>query len=134
MKWTFLALIVAQTAHSIEEYATHLYNVLAPARFVSSLVSTDLALGFAIANAALISFGVACFFGPIVHGARYAAAIAWGWAVLELMNGGMHIGWASIAHAYRPGVATAPLLFAIAATLAWQLARTRSRETPRAIA
>ena len=35
----FLFLILAQAAHSIEEYVSKLYEVFAPARFVSSLVS-----------------------------------------------------------------------------------------------
>ena len=35
----FLLLILAQAAHSIEEYVSKLYEVFAPARFVSSLVS-----------------------------------------------------------------------------------------------
>jgi len=35
----FLCLILAQGAHSIEEYVTRLYVVFPPARFVSSLVS-----------------------------------------------------------------------------------------------
>ena len=46
----FLALIIAQAAHSIEEYAFRLFDVLAPARFISGLLSDDLARGFAIAN------------------------------------------------------------------------------------
>ena len=46
----FLFLILAQGAHSIEEYATRLYEVFAPARFVSGLISNDLALGFLIFN------------------------------------------------------------------------------------
>jgi hypothetical protein len=40
----FLFLILTQGAHSIEEYVTKLYEVFTPARFVSSLVSNDLAL------------------------------------------------------------------------------------------
>ena len=38
----FLFLILSQAAHSIEEYVTSLYDVFAPARFVSSLVSNNL--------------------------------------------------------------------------------------------
>ena len=41
----FLALVMAQAAHSIEEYAFALYDVLPVARFASSLVSTDPATG-----------------------------------------------------------------------------------------
>ena len=51
-------------AHSIEEYTTRLYDVFPPARFVSSLVSDDLATGFVIANVALVGFGFWCWAFP----------------------------------------------------------------------
>ena len=44
----FLFLILTQVAHSIEEYITGLYQVFAPARFMSSLVSNNLPLGFLV--------------------------------------------------------------------------------------
>ena len=53
----FLVLILAQAAHSTEEYVFRLFDVFAPARFVSSLVSDDLAVGFALVNTGLILFG-----------------------------------------------------------------------------
>jgi hypothetical protein len=54
----FLFLILAQGAHSIEKYVTRLYEVFAPARFVSSLVNNDLALGFLVTNGVLVTFGL----------------------------------------------------------------------------
>jgi hypothetical protein len=57
----FLLLILSQGAHSIEEYITKLYGVFAPARFVRGPVSDDLALGFAVANVALVTFGLWCW-------------------------------------------------------------------------
>jgi hypothetical protein len=54
----FLCLILAQGAHSVEEYATGLYAVFPPARFVSSLISHNLAMGFLFVNAALVTFGL----------------------------------------------------------------------------
>jgi len=41
----FLALILVQAAHSLEEYVFRLYEVFAPARFISNLVSDDPATG-----------------------------------------------------------------------------------------
>ncbi|MFN8580191.1 MAG: hypothetical protein U0163_04335 [Gemmatimonadaceae bacterium] len=55
---TFGALILAQAAHSIEEYRGQLWVSFPPARFVSSLVSQDLERGFLIANVVLVAFGV----------------------------------------------------------------------------
>src|SRR5262249_13233521 len=54
----FAALVVAQAAHSIEEYTFRLYDTFPPARFVTSLVSADRARGFVIVNVALVAFGV----------------------------------------------------------------------------
>ena len=62
---TFLALVAAQAVHSVEEYAFRLYEVFAPARFVSGLISSDLQRGFAIGNLTLVAFGFWCFLWPI---------------------------------------------------------------------
>ena len=61
----FAFLIAAQAAHSTEEYVTRLFEVFAPARLVSSLVSNDLALGFLVADAALVGFGLWCWAVPV---------------------------------------------------------------------
>jgi hypothetical protein len=122
----FLALILAQAAHSIEEYSHRLYDVLAPARFVSSLFSSDLRTSFVIFNALLVAFGLGCFFGPVLRSARSAVGLAWFWVVLEFLNGCAHMTWAASAGAYRPGLATAPILVAIALILGWQLQRRSS--------
>src|SRR3954447_12337233 len=91
----FLALILAQAAHSTEEYFNRLYEVLAPARFVSGLFSNDLRVGFLIFNALLVAFGFLCFFGPVLRGARSAVGLAWFWIGLEFLNGCAHMIWAA---------------------------------------
>jgi hypothetical protein len=50
------------------EYLTKSYEVLAPARFVSGLISNDLAVGFLVANAALVAFGLWCWAVPVRSG------------------------------------------------------------------
>ena len=117
----FLALILTQAGHSIEEHSTRLYDVLAPARFASSLFYDDRSIGFAIFNALLVAFGLWCFFGPVLYSTRWALNLAWFWVVLEALNDCAHIAWAASAGAYRPGLATAPILLAIALVLGWQL-------------
>ena len=114
----FLFLILAQAAHSIEEYATHLYRVFAPARFVSSLVSNDLAFGFVVANTALVTFGFWCWAFPVRSGWRSARGIVLFWTLLELGNGISHLALALMRGAYFPGLATAPLLLLGATWLA----------------
>ena len=67
-RWAFLVLILAQTAHSTEEYVFRLFDEFAPARFVSSLVSDDLTAGFA-----LVSAGLSCLVSSAI-GARAASS------------------------------------------------------------
>lgn len=121
----FLALILAQAAHSVEEYVGRLYDVFPPARYVTGLVSADRRIGFVIFNAALVAAGIACFLGPVRRGSRHATGIAWAWVLLEAANGCGHVAWAAAAGGYRPGLATAPLLIALAAFLGWRLAAPR---------
>ena len=112
----FLALILAQAAHSIEECAFRLFDVLAPARFISSLFSSDLARGFAIGNALLVLFGVWCVV-RVYRGHPSARNLAWFWALLELGNGVGHSAFALARGGYFPGVATAPFLVGISVYL-----------------
>lgn len=114
----FLFLIVAQAAHSVEEYTTKLYAVFAPARLVSSLVSSDLALGFLIANVALVAFGLWCWVVPVRLGWPSGRGFAWFWTILELGNGCGHCIFALQKGGYFPGVITAPLLLIFASWLA----------------
>lgn len=121
----FLLLIALQAAHSVEEYATHLYEVLAPARFISGLVSDDLAVGFAIVNSALVALGLWCYAVPIRSGRPSARGWAWPWVAIEFGNGVGHVTLAILAGGYFPGVLTAALLAAVAAWLAVLLRRDR---------
>lgn len=120
---TFGALILAQAAHSIEEYVGRLWESLPPARFVSGLVSANLERGFLVVNVSLVAFGAWCFLQPVRRNWPAAAALAWGWAVLEMANGTAHLLWSFFELAYTPGLATAPLLLALGAYLAHQLPR-----------
>jgi hypothetical protein len=114
----FLFLVFAQGAHSIEEYVTRLYQVFAPARFVSSLISNNLALGFLVVNAALVAFGLWCWAVPVRSNWPAAKTFAWFWTILELGNGLGHSGLALRQGSYFPGLITAPLLLLFASWLA----------------
>jgi SMI1/KNR4 family protein SUKH-1/uncharacterized protein with HXXEE motif len=113
----FLALVLAQAAHSLEEYVFRLWDVLAPARFVANALGLDPALGFAIANSALVAFGLWCYFARVRPGRPSARAFAWGWAVVEAANGIGHLLLAKGANGYFPGAATAPILLVLAVAL-----------------
>jgi hypothetical protein len=119
----FLFLILAQVAHSVEEYFTRLYEVFAPARLVSSLVSHDLAVGFLVVNATLVTFALWCWAVPVRSGWHIARGLVWFWTILELGNGMGHSALALMRGGYFPGVVTAPLLLLFAGWLAVLQAR-----------
>ena len=123
----FALLILVQAAHSIEEYVFRLFDVFAPARWVASLFSTNLALGFALANTALVLFGVWCYVARVRPSHPSARAYAWFWVCLEFGNGVSHMILASLEGGYFPGVGTAPLLISSACYLAFTLTRPAGR-------
>jgi len=125
----FLCLILAQGAHSIEEYVTRLYVVFPPARFVSSLVSHDLAVGFLLVNTALVAFGLWCWAVPVRSRWPLGRGLMWFWILLELGNGIGHAVLALSRRGYFPGVATAPLLLLFASWLVFLQARQADRSS-----
>ena len=107
----FLALILTQIAHSSEEYIFRLYDVFAPARIVSGLISNDLSMGFVIVNVSLICFGLWCYAARVRKGHPSAQGLAWFWSILEFGNGTGHLLMMFSRGEYVPGVVTAvPLL------------------------
>ncbi len=109
-KTLFLGLAITQAAHSIEEFYFRLFDVLAPARYLSGLVSDNLALGFAAINALIVVFVFWTYFRRVQPAATRVTAWLWGWSVLEFGNGIGHVIFAVDADAYFPGLFTAPIL------------------------
>jgi hypothetical protein len=123
----FALLIAAQAAHSIEEYVFRLFDVFGPARFVSGLVSSNLAAGFAVVNAGIVLVGVWCYAARIRPGHPSARSIAWFLAVLEFANGTSHTMLAVSRGGYFPGAYTAPFLIGISLYLASRLVAAAQR-------
>lgn len=121
----FLLLITSQSLHSLEEFYFSLWEVWAPARFVSGLVSEDLSFGFAIVNSAIVVLGFWCYLVPIRRSARGATLIVWFWVLLELSNSIGHALMAIAGNNYFPGLYTAPLLFGVACFVGIRLVRGR---------
>lgn len=119
----FLLLIVSQAMHSIEEYASSLWKVFAPARFISGLISDDLTIGFVVLNVSIVAFGFWCYFGPVRHSWPSATILAWFWVFLELGNSIGHTYFAINQGGYFPGLYTAPPLFIFSCYLAFRLAK-----------
>jgi hypothetical protein len=128
---SFLALVVIQAAHSVEEYVGRLYEVFPPARAVSGLISADLERGFVIFNVALVTFGLCCFIWPVRRQWPAAIPLAWLWVVIELINGIGHPFWTLAEWKYTPGVITSPFLLMLALYLALQLLRGPLPASPR---
>src|SRR4051812_25745484 len=125
----FVALMLAQAAHSVEEYAFRLYDVLLPARVLSRLVSSDPARGFLVINVTLVAVFAWCWWARVRPGHPAARAIVWFWAVLEGANGVGHLLLAATARGYFPGAATAPSLLGLAAALVASVRRERDAGT-----
>jgi hypothetical protein len=123
IKLTFGALVVAQAAHSVEEYVGRLWESFPPAAFLTGLVSSDREFGFLALNSALIAFGVWCLLWPVRREWPSASTFAWFWVLIETINGIGHPAWSLWQRAYTPGVLTAPLLLALALYLAVQMRR-----------
>jgi len=121
----FGALVLAQAAHSTEEYVGRLWESFPPARFVSGLISDNLQGGFVAANVMLVAVGFWSWMVPVRRDWPIAAPLAWTWVALEVVNGTGHVLWAIGQGGYAPGVATAPLLLIVAMYLARQLWQVR---------
>jgi hypothetical protein len=104
-----------------------MYETFAPAHFVSSLISNDLALGFLVFNVALVTFGMWCWAVPLRAGWHSSRGFVWFWIILELGNGIGHLALALWTGGYFSGVITAPLLLLLAAWL-WVLQVRPSRD------
>jgi hypothetical protein len=125
-KATFGALVLAQAAHSIEEYAGRLWESFPPARLLTGAIASDRELGFLIINVALIAFGLWCLAWPLWRHWPSAVPLAAFWAVLEIINGAGHLLWSFGQGGYTPGVATAPVLLLLALYLWSQLRDVRA--------
>ena len=119
----FALLILAQAAHSVEEYVYRLFDVFAPARFVSGLFSSNTALGFALANVGIVLFGAWCYLARVRPSHPSGHRYAWFWACLELANGTGHVILSIDRGGYFPGVGTAPLLIVASSYLGTRLMR-----------
>ena len=117
----FGVVVLAQAAHSTEEYVGKLWESFPPARFLTGLVSQDSEWGFIVINASLVVFGMWCLAWPIRREWPSASIVAWGWVVIELINGVGHPLWSLAQGGYTPGVLTALLLLPAALYLARQL-------------
>ena len=125
----FGAVVLAQAAHSAEEYIGRLWEAFPPARFLSGLISQDLERGFLVTNVSLVALGLWCLLWPVRRGWPSARSLAWAWVVVEVINGIGHPLWSLRQGGYTPGVATAPMLLVLAVNLARQVRHSAGRSS-----
>jgi hypothetical protein len=123
---TFAALVLAQAAHSTEEYLGRLWEALLPAEVVSLVFSSNPRRGFLIANIAIVAFGTWCARWPVRRGWPVARTLVWGWVVVETANGILHPVVALVMRRYIAGAVTAPVLLVLALRLTYLLRRRAS--------
>lgn len=123
LQTAFGALVLAQAAHSVEEYVGRLWESFPPARFLTGLVAQDREQGFLVINILLVAFGLWCFLWPFRRQWPSAMTIGWGWVAVEIINGIGHSSWTLWQGGYTPGVATAPILLLLGINLARHLRR-----------
>ena len=129
-KTAFLALVLLQALHSLEEYAFKFFEVFPPARQLNEIWQGIARPGFIGFNTLLVVFGLWCFFQRVQPGAPTARRWAWLWVVIELYNGIAHLVWAAAIHDYNPGLVSAPFLLGLTLYLVFQL-HVSARSVPR---
>ncbi len=115
---TFLALMLMQALHSVEEYLFRFYAVFPPARLLNALLPGFARPGFIAFNVFLVLLGFWCFSYRIRPRHKHARRWMWLWVAIELFNGVGHPVWAIICRAYVPGLVTAIPMLCLAAYLA----------------
>lgn len=127
VKSAFLLLIACQAIHSIEEIYFKLWEVFAPARYISNLISDDPNFGFTIANLVVVSLGLICCVLVFKSNAAFVRAVIWVWVIIEYLNFGVHSLQSLIKASYFPGVYTAPLLLSCSIYLTVKLTSNESK-------
>jgi len=119
---TYLGLGIAQALHSMEEMYTHLYDFFwtatglfqrylpfLPQCKMSAEVFAMLNMGFIVIILATVPF--------VESNRRWAILLAWCWAVIEVLNGLLHMIGVVVFSGYVPGALSAPVLFVMGGLL-----------------
>jgi len=122
---SFLFLILAQGAHSIEEYFTRLWEVLYPAKIASNLVSSDPATGFIIINTGLFIVGFLSWIYISKNNNSKSITLLWIFLTIEIINGIGHPLWALSGMQYVPGLFSAFIILLLDINLIRQLLKQR---------
>jgi hypothetical protein len=109
----FLALVVLQAFHSVEEYAFKLYEVFPPMVYLYRDAPQLAQPAFIAFNIFLFVAGMICLFRWVWPGRRGAVLVVWIWIAGEAFNATVHVLWWIVAERYNPGLVTGILFVPI---------------------
>lgn len=126
----FLFLVLSQGMHSVEEYFTRLWEVFAPARIVSNLISPDTEKGFLIINICLFFAGIISWILISTKNGRKFLPLVWFFIIIEFINGIGHPLWGILGWHYMPGLVSSLIILLINIYLTLQVMNLRIDKVP----
>ena len=119
----FLAIVVLQALHSVEEYFFRLYEVFPPIVYVYRDAPQLAKPAFIVFNVLLLVAGLVCFLRWVWPGRPGAKAVMWIWIGGEAFNATAHATWWIVTPQYNPGLVTGLMFVPLVAWLAYLLRR-----------
>ncbi len=102
----FLAIVVLQAVHSVEEFVFRLYEVFPPMVYLYRDSPHLARPAFIAFNVLLLIAGLACLFYWVWPGRQGARTVVWVWTAGEAFNAAAHSVWAIATQRYNPGLVT----------------------------
>jgi len=121
-KAAFLAMVVLQAAHSVEEIIFKFHEAFPPMQSIYRRAPSLAQPAFVLFNSVLILSALLCFFHWVRPARAGARAVLWVWVGIQLATVAAHVVWLALAGGYHPGLATVPALAAAAAYMTYRLA------------
>jgi hypothetical protein len=119
LRLTFLALIVMQAIHSVEEFIFGFYERFPPMKFVYQDAPNLAKPAFVVFNALLIFTGLFCFYHWVRPARKGAKLVVWVSITIESFNVMAHVVWAILVREYNPGLVSGILFVPIVAYLSY---------------
>ena len=121
IKTAFLAMIVLQTIHSIEEFIFKIYAVSPQMKLVFQYAPDLAKPAFVASNLLLNLFGFICFFYWVRPAKPAARRVVWLGLGVQFVTVAGHFIWTIKVSGYHPGLATVPLFIPLIIYVVYQL-------------
>jgi hypothetical protein len=106
IRMAFLALVLLQALHSVEELLYRFYEVFPPMALLYRNAPSFARPAFIVSNLLLAAAGLVCWRRWVWPGGRWTRRVVWVWAGGEALNVIAHCVWAVAARGYNPGLVT----------------------------